>query len=96
MARTHEDDKLAVKAAVQDILNALNGGNQKVLAGVIYETVSREHRTLQQAFWSALLLAQITYADNDHDLRNEQAVELAKTVRDAAKSKNFDFGLACF
>ncbi len=94
MPRTYEEDKVAVKEAVQTILSTLNGGNQRQIAEVIHETVSRDHRTLQQSFWSAFLLAQIRYADNDSDLRNEQAVELAKTVRDAAKAKDFDFGLA--
>lgn len=93
MARTYEEDKQEVRKAVQTILDALNGGRPNELAAVIHNTVSRDHRTLQQAFWSTILLAQIAYADNMHDGRNEQAVQLAKLVRDAARQHNMDMGL---
>jgi hypothetical protein len=93
MARTYEQDKVDVNVAVQTILDALNGGNQKDLAAVVYDTVSREHRTLQQCFWSMMLQAQIKYADNSSDLRNEASVKLANVVKAAATANNFDMGL---
>ena len=92
MARTFEQDQTDVQAAVQTILNALNGGNQKDLAAVIHETVSRDHRTLQQSFWSTMLLAQIKYADNQSDLRNDAAVNWAKKIKEVAVRLAFDLG----
>ena len=83
-----------VTQAISTILDELNGGNRKKIASAIYDRLSREHRTLQQAFWSAMLLAQIQYADNRHDLRNEDAVKLAKLVKDLAVRNNMDMGLA--
>ena len=82
-----------VKEAIQTIMNELNDGNRKEIANTILDTVRADHRTLQQLFWSAMLLAQIGYADSRHDLRNEDAVELARLVRDLAKEHNMDFGL---
>ena len=82
-----------VVEAVRTILAELNGGNRKLAAKSIYEAVRTDHRTLQQAFWSAMLLAQIQYAENDHDLRNEQAVSLAKLVAKVARENNMDMGL---
>lgn len=93
MPRTYEQDKQDVKAAVQTILNALNGGNQKELAAVVHDAISRDHRTLQQDFWSMLLMVQIKYADNSSDLRNEAAVKLANAVKQAAIAANLDMGL---
>jgi hypothetical protein len=77
-------------------MNELNssGSNRKVVVNTILDTISREHRTLQQAFWSSMLLAQIQYAENDYDMRNEQAVELAKFVKELAIKYNFDYGLS--
>lgn len=85
-----------IVAAVQVILNELNGGSQKVACASILEAVTHDHRTLQQAFWSVLLQAQMGYAESSHDLRNEQAVELAKAVKALAREKNLDYGLARF
>ena len=82
-----------VVEAVRTIIQELNGGNRKLAAKSIYEAVRTDHRTLQQAFWSAILLAQIEYADNASDLRNEQAVKLAQMVRKAATEQNMDMGL---
>jgi hypothetical protein len=78
--------------AVKVILSELNGGNRKDIARSIHQAVSSDHRTLQQSFWSAVLLAQCAYAENSSDLRNEQAVELAKMVKKVAESRNWDIG----
>lgn len=82
-----------VKAAVQTILDELNGGNQREIAIAILDTVRSDHRTLQQAFWSTMLKAQMSYADSRHDLRNEDAVRLAEEVKKLAVSLNMDMGL---
>ena len=82
-----------VKAAVQTILDEANGGNQKDIALAIVDTVRSDHRTLQESFWSAMLLAQIMYADSRHDLRNEAAVKLAGLVKQLAIDNNMDMGL---
>ena len=88
----NEARKQAIADAVDAITRELNGGSRKEVAQAIHERISREHRTLQQSFWSAILLAQIAYADNASDLRNADAVEFAKGVRKLAESKNFDLG----
>lgn len=82
-----------VKDAVQVILNELNGGDRKDIALTIVDTVRNDHRTLQQLFWSKMLQAQIMYADSRHDLRNEAAVEWAKTVKETAIKHNLDMGM---
>ena len=82
-----------VKEAVQTILNELNGGNRQDIALTIVDTVRSDHRTLQQLFWGAMLMAQIAYADSRHDLRNEDAVELATEVKKLAVKLNMDMGL---
>jgi hypothetical protein len=79
--------------AVKIILKELNGGNRQDISEAIYETLRTEHRTLQQAFWSAMLMAQIDYSEMRTDARNEAAVELAKAVRDLAIERNIDRGL---
>ena len=88
-----DTEREQVAQAVKMLLETANGRKARDIAEVIHATVSREHRTLQQGFWSALLLAQIKYADNPHDLRNEQAVELAKLVKEVATARHFDLGL---
>ena len=90
---TYEENNQKVKEAVQTLLNCVNGGDAREIANIIWETVSRDHRTLQEGFWSAMLLAQIKYADNPSDLRNEAAVKLAQKVKEMAKENNFDYGL---
>ena len=90
---TYEENNQKVKEAVQTLLNCVNGGDAREIANIIWETVSRDHRTLQEGFWSSMLLAQIKYADNPSDLRNEAAVKLAQKVKEMAKENNFDYGL---
>jgi hypothetical protein len=84
--------KDAIQALLQE-LNSMSSSDRKAAVDTIHYTITHEHRTLQQAFWSALLLAQIKYADNSHDMRNECAVKLAKAVKDAATAINLDYGL---
>lgn len=80
----------AVKRILQEV-NALGRGDE--VAAAIYETVARDHRTIQQSFWSAVLKAQMEYASEGFDPRNEAAVKLANRVKETAKANNFDFGL---
>jgi hypothetical protein len=87
------ESKQKVTEAISVIMNELNGGPKKKIAMAIYDRVSREHRTLQQAFWSAMLLAQIEYATDPFDLRNEAAVKLANRVKEMAKAKQLRYGL---
>ena len=87
-----------VTNAVQVILNELNNistSARNEVADTILETVSRDHRTLQESFWDAILKAQMRYADSPHDPRNEYAVKLAKVVKQAAIDNNLDYGLPC-
>lgn len=86
-----------VVAAMKTILNegnAMGEDRSRAVIAAIYDTVSREHRTLQQKFWSNMLRAQIAYADNQYDLRNEQSVKLANAVKKTATDLNLDMGLA--
>ena len=83
---------LKVQDAIDTIMRELNGGNRNVVADAIYQTVTDEHRTLQQLFWNVMLLAQIRYADNPNDLRNEASVNWAKRVKEMAIRLNFDMG----
>jgi len=85
--------KEKVVDAVLAITRELNGGNRQDISEAIYETLRTEHRTLQQAFWSAMLMAQIDYSEMHTDARNEAAVELAKAVRELAIERNIDRGL---
>jgi hypothetical protein len=79
--------------AVNVILDELNGGNRRDIADSIFSAVSHEHRTIQQLFWGAILRAQIAYAAQPSDQRNESAVELAKAVKEVAIQRNWDSGL---
>ena len=82
-----------VKQAVKIILDELNGGNRKEIAETIFDTVRRDHRTLQQLFWSSILLAQIQYSKVQYDARNQQSVALAVAVEALANERNWDMGL---
>ena len=82
-----------VVRAVQTITNAVNRIGRTNVDKSISEALRREHRTLQQGFWNAILKVQIAYADAGHDLRNEQAVKLAGAVKELARANNWDMGL---
>lgn len=77
-----------VRQAIRTIINELNGGNSTDIANTILDTVLSDHRTLQQLFWGAMLKAQIGYAEARHDLRNEDAVALAKLVKETVEKNN--------
>jgi hypothetical protein len=83
----------AVKLICAELNNISSSGRRSVAAG-IYEGLAQEHRTIKQSFWSAILLAQIEYATDPFDQRNEQSVQLANRVKEVAIKNNFDFGLA--
>jgi hypothetical protein len=93
MPRQPEINEKVLKA-IKVILDECNGGNRRDITASILQAVQTDHRTLQQAFWSVMLLAQIGYAETPNDLRNEQAVELAKAVKELAIARGFDCGLA--
>jgi hypothetical protein len=94
MSENKPNIKPEVVQAVKALLEACNTlGSRKDIAASIHQAVTTEHRTIQQSFWSALLLAQIQYADNSFDLRNESAVKLAKLVKETAVQNNLDMGL---
>jgi len=83
-----------VQAAMKVLLDSLNtmGGTGDIVHTML-DTILREHRTIQQSFWSAMIQTQIKYADAPSDMRNYHAVELAKVVKAAAIENNFDMGL---
>ena len=87
-----EQDK-EIQDAVGVILRHLNGRNRRAVADVIVETVSGDHRTIQQNFWSAILQAQMEYSVSPFDARNEASVQLANKVKDLAIANNWDLGL---
>jgi ribosome modulation factor len=82
-----------IKDAIEAITNELNGGNRRDVAEAILDAILRTHRTLQQDFWSAILYAQMGYAGFDHDMRNAEAVKMAKAVTELAQKNNWDLGL---
>lgn len=83
----------AVAFATNVILRALNRSNGRAIAQAIYDTVAKDHRSTQQLFWSAMLLAQIEYATDPFDGRNMEAVKLANRVKEMAIVLNYDHGL---
>jgi len=75
-----EKVKGRVTNAISIIMDELNGGNREFIGNAILERVQREHRTIQQSFWAAMLVAQIGYSHCEFDLRNKAAVELAREI----------------
>lgn len=59
------------------IIEEVNGGRPEDLAKAIIEALMRSHRTLQQAFWSAIKLAIDQYGELPEigyvDIRNKSA-----------------------
>ena len=96
MYGTQEEIDVRVTEAMSTILNALNGTSARDVKDTISKRLCREHRTLQQSFWSMITLLLIDYADAPHDLRNEMAVRLAEKFRDMAQKNNFDYGLPMY
>ena len=91
--RPHDVNKRVVEA-VKTILEELNGGNRQKIARDIFETIRYEHRTLQQHFWSVIVMAQCSYACSQSDLRNADSVKLAQAVKELAEKNNWDGGLS--
>ena len=86
-------DTQTVKDSIRAIMNELNGGKRREVASAILEEVQSTHRTLQQDFWSAIADALINYGDSGYDLRNEEAVKMAKAFDTLAQKNNWDLGL---
>lgn len=82
-----------IKDAIEVITNELNGGNRKDVSAAICGALATTHRTLQQDFWSTILLAQCAYALETYDLRNAEAVKMANAVKELAVKNNWDMGL---
>ena len=81
--------------ALQVILGEMNNTYQRDVVNTLTQAILAEHRSIQQIFWSSMLLIQIRYADTgEFDLRNEQSVKFAKAVRKLAIEMNMDFGMA--
>lgn len=75
------EDVCAGQAAVREICNAVNGGQCVDVAKGITDELRRTHRTLQQDFWRAVLIAARTYGETPYvDLRNEAAVNACKQI----------------
>lgn len=96
MRGTNEEINDRVTEAVSIILDALNGTSSRDVKEVVLRRLTREHRTLQQSFWSMITLALIDYADAPNDLRNEMAVRLAEKFKEFAIKNNFDMGLPMY
>ena len=77
------EDKEEIKKAVQLVSHIVNAyGNEEVEFYV--KEMSREHRTLQQAFTricQAWFLHLAGLDESHYDLRNEASVELARKIK---------------
>lgn len=83
-------DKKIGSDAVNAITSGCNGGSCKEIAQGMVEALLKEHRTLQQDFWRAVLLTAREYAKFNHDLRNQDAVEMCKKITE------LNIGLGCY
>ena len=77
------EDKEEIKKAVQSVSHIVNAyGNEEVEFFV--KEMSREHRTLQQAFTricQAWFLHLASLEESRYDIRNEASVELARKIK---------------
>ena len=77
------EDKQQIKQAVQSVSHIVNAyGNEEV--DFFVKQMSRQHRTLQQAFTricQAWFLHLASLEESHYDLRNEASVELAKKIK---------------
>jgi hypothetical protein len=96
MYGTQEEITNRVTEAVSTILDALNGTSSREVKEMVLKRLLREHRTLQQSFWSMITLMLIDYANAPNDLRNEMAVRLATKFKEMAEKNNFDYGLPMY
>jgi hypothetical protein len=74
-------------------LNNISSTARQDAAATILHKLRFEHRNLQQAFWSAIVRVLVDYATTPTDLRNEEAVKMAKVFAEVARSNNWDMGL---
>lgn len=80
---TNEEIQERNQKVVAEFLRLCNYmGNEKELGELIAAELRREHRTIQQSFWTAIGKAIAGYAkDQDNsDLRNEASKKWAKEV----------------
>lgn len=72
------------------IMDALNimGREKQVVEGMVV-ALRKTHRTLQQNFWRAIMAVIKEYAEFNHDLRNEGAVELCKYIKEQIENKEY-------
>jgi hypothetical protein len=82
--RTLESDTQAAAAAVDTLIDFVNGWNPDQLAQIMLERVTRSHRTLQQSLLGAIKLMVEAYAQPETgvgvDLRNQSAYGWAMRV----------------
>jgi delta 1-pyrroline-5-carboxylate dehydrogenase len=69
-----------IAAIVEQLADAVNGGDREYMATVMAITMSREHRTLQASIVRLFVDFCRIYRDFGFDLRNRGAVELADKV----------------
>ena len=82
-ARRHAEAE-ALASQVRKLIDAVNYGESKTLAEAILDALNHSHRTLQQAFMSAVKLAIHAYAQQQGaawvDPRNQDAKKWAAQV----------------
>jgi len=82
------EDKEEIKKAVQSVSHIMNAyGNEEVEFFV--KQMSRQHRTLQQAFsriCQAWFLHLASLEESRYDLRNEASVALAKKIKEVLEN----------
>lgn len=75
--------KEELRRAIALLIDEVNGGSPAELAEVMFEQLTRSHRTLQQSFLGTVKLTLYKYGSlEEHwtDLRNEFAWKWAKEV----------------
>jgi hypothetical protein len=97
-ARERIDGEREVRKEVGDALEVLfrrvNGSSSRgieMLARHMTARVRTEHRTLQQGLMAVLKILIENYSEFDSDLRNQDAVEWAKKVREAGRDSYLRF-----
>lgn len=83
--------EILVKRAVSDLCDAANAmGGKKDLGRAVCDALTLEHRTMQQSFWSAMLIVIKLYGEIDCDLRNEAAVLWCRKVTELMDDGTLD------
>jgi len=72
-----------VKETMDQLINHTNcmTGEQDVIQGMV-DSLTSNHRTLQQSFVRCVVAALVEYSECKTDLRNESAVDFAKKVKE--------------